>query len=133
MIVFYALEGPMIKNILVIEDSTEMQLLLKVILESKGHHVDCISNGVEALNFLNLQKYLPDIILLDLQMPVMNGRDFLKMSQKNIKFKNIPIVLMSGEEDLQQTGEITRVAGILKKPLSMVSTVRAVESALRLH
>lgn len=117
----------MTKYVLIIDDSKDIQRLLRMLLEAKGYHIDCTSNGVEALNLLRSCKKLPDVILLDLQMPVMDGMAFLSEHQKVQELKNIPIVLMSGEQDARRTGKINNVAEVVMKPLNITSVVQAVE------
>ncbi len=123
----------MIKNVLIIDDSIEIQILLRFLLESKGYHVDCSSNGEEALKRLGIDEVLPDLILLDLQMPVMDGLSFLNIKKKNLMLKNIPVVLMSGEDDLQITGQARNVNDVLQKPFSIKAIVQAVEHNFKLH
>lgn len=123
----------MMKNVLIIDDSIEIQTLLKFLLESKGYHVDCSSNGEEALKRLGLNMALPDLIFLDLQMPVMDGLSFLNIRKKNPLLKNIPVVLMSGEDDIQKTGKTENVKDILQKPFNMHAVVQAAENNCRLH
>lgn len=121
------------KNVLIIDDSIEMQILLKFLLESKGYHVECSSNSEEALKRLGLDKALPDLILLDLQMPVMDGLSFLNIRKNNPLLKNIPVVLMSGEDDEQLAGPSKNVTDVLQKPFSIKSLVQVVEHNFRLH
>lgn len=123
----------MVKNILIIDDSLEIQQLLRLLLESRGYHIDCTSNGEEALTLLGLSENVPDVILLDLQMPVMGGLSFLRSRQNDAKLRDIPIVLMSGEDDVINTGKLGHVADVLKKPFNMVSVLKSVERTTRLH
>ena len=123
----------MIKNVLIIDDCLEIQILLKFLLESKGYHVECSSNGEEALKRLGEPKDLPDLILLDLQMPVMDGLSFLNIRKNNAMLQNIPVVLMSGEDDAQITGQTKNVNDVLQKPFSIKSVVKAVEQNFKLH
>jgi CheY-like chemotaxis protein len=123
----------MIKNVLIIDDCLEIQILLKFLLESRGYHVECSSNGEEALKRLDVRKDLPDLILLDLQMPIMDGLSFLNIRKKIPMLKNIPVVLMSGEDDVLQTGQSKNVDDVLQKPFTIKSVVQAVEHNFKLH
>ncbi len=123
----------MTKNVLIIDDCVEMQCLLKMLLESKGYHIDCSSNGEEALSLLATSERLPDVILLDLRMPIMDGLAFLNTRRKILRLKEIPIVLMSGNEDVEATGQAGDFAEILKKPLNILALVQAVKRNSELH
>jgi two-component system response regulator VicR len=71
------------KLILIVDDSKDNQDLLKLVLVSKGYSVHCASNGQEALVMLFELSILPDLILLDAKMPVMDGYEF-RVQQKKI-------------------------------------------------
>lgn len=87
----------MIHKILIIEDDVEDQILfVETIHEIDSFYVcNCVGNGAEGLNFLKNTATLPSLILLDLNMPLMNGFEFLKKVQEMNEFKNIPIYIFS--------------------------------------
>lgn len=126
------MEGPQGKNILVIDDSLDSQLLLSTLLEAKGHSVFCYSNGREALAWLQSLTILPDVILVDLRMPVMNGFEFLDLQRRISNLKDIPTVVMSGDEakgvNLNHRSQI-----FLKKPFNIGSVLTAIEGHPRIH
>ncbi len=66
----------MTKSILIVEDEQVLQDVYKLILASKGYDVHVASNGLEGLG--QLKNVKPDLVLLDLFMPVMDGREFLR-------------------------------------------------------
>ncbi len=121
------------KNVLIIDDCNEMRLLLKCLLEAKGYHIECSSNGEEAMTRLVSLAALPDVIFLDLQMPVMDGLSFLNMRDAHPRLKNIPVVLMSGEEGVETAGTLLNVTDVLKKPFSLASVVQVAKRNTLLH
>lgn len=123
----------MTKHVLIIDDSIEIQILLRVLLEAKGYQIDCTSNGEEALRLLQRTDHLPDLILLDLQMPIMDGESFLKRHHENLRIQNIPVVIISGDDHIRDNGRRTDVAEILPKPFDILSIVSAVERNSRVH
>ena len=59
------------------------------------------SNGIEGLKFLNQSRELPGIILLDLNMPKMNGLEFLKSIKEDIRFQQIPVIVLTTSKEQQ--------------------------------
>ena len=84
-------------KICIIEDDDNLRFTIKEILEKQGNIIIDASNGKDALSKLNKDNTLPDIILLDLMMPVMNGFEFLNQI-KNTKIKLIPILVLTGAD-----------------------------------
>ncbi len=88
------------KHALVVEDDPQVRTLTQWILESEGFHVELAENGKVALDIL-LDQPPPDIILLDINMPVMDGSEFLEKISKEDKIKKIPLVLVSADVERQ--------------------------------
>ena len=89
------------KTILLVDDDHDDQLLFMLALEEIGKNISChvAKNGQEALSILT-DTLSPDLIFLDLNMPVMNGFDFLAEREKDERLKNIPVVIFSTTSDL---------------------------------
>ena len=121
------------KRILIIDDSADIQGLLKILLESKGYTIECSSNGEEALRMLDSSEDLPGLILLDLRMPIMDGTTFLGLKRGTARLRNIPTVVMSGDEDIELRRIETNADDILKKPLNIRSLLEVLERWSRLH
>jgi CheY-like chemotaxis protein len=81
------------KNILVVEDDKTMQTLISVLLRNE-YNVTSKNDGMEALDYLNKGNY-PDLILLDMEMPNMNGRVFVRRIKSDTRYLNIPIVFVT--------------------------------------
>lgn len=84
-------------HILLVDDDEDDQSIFLTIVEKVRPALHCATawNGVDALNVLNISDPLPEIIFLDLNMPLMNGHQFLTEISKNLKFRDIPIVVLS--------------------------------------
>jgi CheY-like chemotaxis protein len=82
-------------NIMIIDDSYTNRMLLRAVLEEMDIHIIEVCSGIKALKMLSETK--PDIILLDMCMPLMNGLDFLKELQ-SLK-ENIPVIVVSVLDD----------------------------------
>lgn len=80
-------------RVLILDDEQHLRELGKCILESQGYEVHCAGDGFEGL--AALRRSLPDVIISDLQMPNMNGFEFLSVVRQ--RFPAIPVVVISGE------------------------------------
>lgn len=86
----------MFKILLVDDDATDRELFLDAInLSGKSYSVSEAAHGEEAIRFLNTSERLPDLVILDLNMPVMDGRATLKEIKQHEIFKSIPVCIMS--------------------------------------
>ena len=80
------------RKILIIEDNADMQQIYRYAFESKGYNVKTSSDGLSGIN--DAVDFLPDIILLDIMMPEMNGYQVLKALKDNTSLE-IPVVVVS--------------------------------------
>ncbi|SRR5712692_6648561 len=103
-------------SVLVIDDDFDIRDLLIEILRDEGLSVATASQGAEALKMLETVR--PDVILLDLNMPVMNGFEFRRAQRRDPALRRIPTVVMTAA-DLQKD-RIAELAaeGALGKPIS---------------
>lgn len=85
------------KHILVVDDEIEMITLLVTILEREGFRVSKTQSGANALDFLNQSN--PDLIILDLMMPEIDGLKFLELAQDNPSINDIPVLVLSARSD----------------------------------
>ncbi len=114
------------KTILVIDDSVDNQDLIKIILMSKGYKVHCASNGQEALVLLAELPMLPNLILLDVQMPIMDGYQFRSEQLTNLRLRTIPVIVMTADDEPTVLLKMKQPFRILQKPLDINSIVETV-------
>ena len=81
------------KKILIADDQAHSRELLRVVLESEGYDVVEASDGAEAV--VKTRQQPPDLILLDLQMPVLNGFEVVRILRSNLQFVRIPVVALT--------------------------------------
>jgi DNA-binding response OmpR family regulator len=81
---------------LLVDDESAIGLIIQIQF-SKDYNITVLKNGMDAITWL-LDGNIPDLIVLDLNMPQMNGIQFLKEVRKYSFFKNIPMIVLSGEE-----------------------------------
>ena len=85
------------KKILLVDDDPDFVETTKSMLESKGFEVDAAYNGKEGLE--RVPKFKPDLIVLDVMMPVMNGREACQKLKANSDTRNIPVILLTSVGD----------------------------------
>lgn len=85
------------KNILLIDDDDDDQEIFLSAVEELSDSVHCValSGATDALQKLTAKVINPDLIFLDLNMPIMNGHQFLVEIKKNEELKNIPVIIFS--------------------------------------
>lgn len=115
------------KSVLVVEDDEDIRNVLTDLLESEGYSATSAANGQEALDVLEtIEK--PCLVLLDMMMPIMNGREFLDKVKKDTRLAPIPILIVSAIADRTNTsGSI----GFLKKPIDIDVVLKVVSQYCR--
>lgn len=84
-------------KILVAEDSPMDLLIIQTILEEENYELICVENGAEVLNVLESESTLPDLILLDIMMPEMDGYEACEQIKSNPKTEEIPVIFLTGK------------------------------------
>ncbi|HEY0338600.1 MAG TPA: response regulator [Burkholderiales bacterium] len=80
-------------QILVVDDEPDIRDTLKVLLQMKGHSVDIAANGQQAIEMA--EERLPDVVFMDLKMPVMDGLTATQLLRAGASTKEVPIVCVS--------------------------------------
>ncbi len=121
-------------NILLVEDNLIeiMKMKRAISLLNLNHKLYEAENGEEAIKFLEGKSNTPDIILLDLNMPRINGIEFLKILKQNGDFKHIPTIILTtscNQKDLLECFKIG-MSGYVLKPLKYEDYVKKIEAVL---
>lgn len=103
-------------HVLVIEDDPDMQEVIALALESADYHVTRASNGQEAL--AEVERDMPDLILLDMRMPVMDGWTFAARFHQRYGHR-VPIIVCTAAEDAPRRAREVQAAGVLSKPFEL--------------
>jgi CheY-like chemotaxis protein len=90
----------MAQTILAIDDENDVLLIIKTALSSQGYNVLTASNGYDGLALA--EDNCPDLILLDLRMPEMDGMEVLEKLRDNEKTQHIPIIILTGVSEKKQ-------------------------------
>ncbi|MPZ23720.1 MAG: response regulator [Dehalococcoidia bacterium] len=111
-------------TVMSVEDDVRIQRLIRVVLELEGYRVLQASDGLEALQLLEVDE--PSVILLDLMLPGVDGWEFLRrVRQVNPR---VPIILISAVRDLPKEAERVGATDHLEKPFDVAELVAKVES-----
>jgi CheY-like chemotaxis protein len=106
--------GAWFRRILVVDDEAAIRDLLVDVLQMEGFVVDAAGHGAEALDIASAHR--PDLVLLDLMMPVMDGRQFVERCRRMPALAALPIVLMSAAADGHAASREIGAWGFLPKP-----------------
>jgi len=118
------------KKILIADDRSEVVELVKVTLEGEGYQTIDASDGREALEKIGKEK--PDLILLDIIMPRMDGFEVLSKVKKDPKTKDIPVIMLTakGQKIDKEKGGILGAQDYIIKPFSPSRLLRKIEEIL---
>lgn len=119
---------PQAKTILVVDDSATVRKLIAGKLEKCGHEVICAVDGVDALE--KIEDIVPDLILLDINMPRMDGYQVCKMIRGNPATENVPVVMISGKDGFfdKVRGRMSGTTGYITKPFGPETLMKALET-----
>jgi CheY-like chemotaxis protein len=118
------------RSILVVDDMPDNCYLLQTLLESEGHHVDVAEDGYTAI--AKVEANPPDLVLLDMMMPGLNGQEVANYLRQDSRLAIIPILMITGWHELSTSQELLNVDGILYKPLDIDELLVRVEALLQL-
>lgn len=113
--------------ILVVDDDKDIRLLMSVLLKNAGYRAETAANGLEALKFLQVTK--PDVIVLDIVMPEMDGFELLEKIVTNPDIADIPIVFITAKKESR--GNLEPFGYFLAKPLDKDVFLNDIEKALQ--
>lgn len=118
-------------KILIVEDNQVLVKMYKIKLDLEGFQVETASEGQEGLEKLN--DFSPDLILLDLAMPGMDGFEFLEELRKNEKLKEITVIIFSNlgqESDIKRAKELGAKDYLIKVNLTPRQVVEKIRQYL---
>ena len=118
----------MAQKILVIDDSRLVVVMLRDGLENHGYAVLTASDGQEGLQMVKQDR--PDLIILDLQMPTMDGYDFVNELEKIQSVRTIPVIMLTADETSHVLIRMKAVNGCLQKPVHVAELVSKIRECL---
>lgn len=126
-------------RIVVVEDDADVRKVLELALECKGYKVESAVDGQHGFELIS--KVIPDLAILDVKMPRMNGFELLVKLRQTARFKELPILMLTsltagGNKTDEQWRDSLDVTAFLSKPFETNTLLETVESVLaqqRLH
>ncbi len=118
------------KKILVVEDSRLVSELLKVELGKRGFEVTVKDDGLEGLK--TAKEILPDLVILDVMLPSMNGFKICRLLKFDKRFKNIPVIMLTTRslEDDKKIGITSGADAYMAKPFKVEDLVGRMEELM---
>ena len=118
------------KKILIVDDEQDIVETLKFMLEAQGYDCYCAYDGEAGLNLA--KEIIPDLMILDVMMPKINGYKISRLLTYDNKYKDIPIIMVTARSQLEDKaiGEETGVNEYITKPFELDTIVKKVEEYL---
>ena len=109
----------MSKRVLIVDDEPHMTRVLKLHLGRSGYAVETVANGDQAME--SVRKSAPDVLVTDIQMPIMTGKQLCLKLEKEMPGRTFPIFVMTSMTDSEHRDWTDEIANLelLEKPLSM--------------
>lgn len=115
-----------VATVLLLEDEPNISMFVETVLTDEGHIVTSINNGISGLDTLS-GSIKPDIVLLDLNLPGLSGRDIAKHMRSTARLKDIPIIIMSGCAEFSSDFPPKECYdGVLTKPFDITELIELV-------
>jgi DNA-binding response OmpR family regulator len=121
------------KSILIIDDTLDNLRLLSTVLGKEGYQIQCANNGPMAL--IMVENSLPDLILLDIRMPDMDGYEVCRALKANEQTRHIPVMFLSALDDVVDKVYAFEVGGVdyITKPFDFAEMLIRVRHQLKLQ
>jgi two-component system, chemotaxis family, chemotaxis protein CheY len=118
-------------DVLVVDDDDDLREALASVLTERDYTVEGVANGREALEYLR-QNLPPQIILIDLTMPVMDARAFLQAYSREARSPSTSVILMTGYGEGERTDHADlAVDGVYRKPFDVSDLLAGIERRIR--
>lgn len=118
------------KRILIVDDEPYVIRVIRLALERNGYQVDHAANGVHALEYLEQQH--PDVMITDIDMPQLNGKDLCMKICSQIPDRNFHIIVLTARAELDHREWATAIPGLdfMEKPVSIRQLMSMLDSCL---
>lgn len=119
----------MAKKILVVDDEPDLLAVLSFRLEKSGYEIYQATDGQETLDMV--LQIVPDLIILDVYLPIINGDEVAKQIKKDGKLKNIPVILISASTvALEERAKKCQADGFFAKPIEISNLIEKIKQLI---
>lgn len=120
-------------KVLIVEDDTDIRDLMQALLETEGYEADAACNGQDALDRLRAKSdsELPDLILLDLMMPVKDGFAFREEQKRDPRIADVPVVLITADAHFEEKRTRIGARAAIRKPLDLDKFLKLLDELTR--
>ena len=119
--------GEAVTKILIVEDDPPSAEAISALLELEGYVVRCAANATEAIE--SARTFTPDIVLVDLQLPIVDGSSFIDLYRRGVR-PAASVIVMSGREDGPRVAATMRADAFVAKPFELADLLRAITLTL---
>lgn len=117
------------KRVLVVEDHSSVRTLFRVVLETEGYRVAEAEDGDAALEVA--ESLLPDLILLDLMMPRMDGERVIEKMYENVNLRSTPVIVVTAKEEaMDRVTEIVGRENVFVKPFDQDQVLERIKELI---
>ena len=113
-------------HLMIIDDDDDIRDTVVQVLSDEGYRVSAARHGEDALEQLRAADALPDLILLDLRMPVMDGATFRQEQLADPRLRDVPVIVLSADATAAQQTATMQARGHLKKPVNLDTLLAAI-------
>ena len=117
------------KRILLVDDEEELALAVKIRLQSKGYQVALAGDGRQAIEAVERER--PDLVLLDIMMPVMDGYSCLRELNKRFGRGQIPVIILTARDRMKDLFELEGIEDYIVKPFDHEDLLVRLERAFK--
>ncbi|MBD2339710.1 response regulator [Calothrix sp. FACHB-156] len=120
------------ESIFICDDCPDQAILLQIILQDSNFKTKIFYSGVELLSFLEITHQLPKLIILDLEMPELNGLEIIQLIRKAEKLKSIRVILVTGMDSFDIENHVhIETDGFMQKPCDVDKFISLVKEILK--
>ena len=113
-------------QLLLVEDDRDSRVSVAALLRTRGYYVITAVDGEQAIQLARQRR--PCLILLDVMMPLMDGHEFRQTQLADPVLAHIPIVLMSGHDDVAELAKTLGAVGYVRKPIIIDDLVKVIDA-----
>jgi two-component system, OmpR family, response regulator VicR len=118
------------QTVMFVDNDDDLRTLVTLLFDNRGLNVLTASGGQEALDLMSSGGPIPDLIITDMNMMGMDGSELCSKLKQNVNTQQVPVVLISGIEDIEEAATLMGANGYLQKPYQLEKLTELVNNYL---